>query len=76
MQEFWYWETTTKIVPDITQVLKVVYKRTKWLLVKEEDELIYKFNLTKMNLENINTFSEFEKLFGRMVYSYNKEDEK
>ena len=47
MQEFWYYELGTK-----------------FLLVKDErGELKYRFNLTKMGFEHINSFAELQELF-------------
>ena len=66
MKDFCYWEV--KFIPPNT------CKRTKWLLVKDEmDRLTHKFNLTKMGIDNITSFEEFQKLFPPDSYLYNEE---
>lgn len=61
MTDFCYWEV--EFIPPNT------CRRTKWLLVKDEkDRLTYKFNLTKMGVENISSFDELKELFPPATY--------
>lgn len=82
MQEFWYYEQVFedtrpwykrlfRINASYRDFTKVRIHLEKILLVKQDDGLLtHKFNLTKMGLEHINSFSELQELCPPVHYDY------